>query len=92
MTALSLQSPVAASVEPDPSVVVVSAPGVVVIEGSGVEVIAVPVGRTKPGRVGGRVDVTNAGGRLVDACGTTFTQADRTRPASRMHVRIFFMH
>jgi hypothetical protein len=86
MAALSLQAPLAASVDPVPGVFVVSAPGVVVIDGSGVDVIAVPVGRTRAGRVGGRVDVTNAGGALVDDCGTTFTQADRTSPASRMHV------
>jgi len=92
MTALSLQGPVAASVELEPGVVVVSAPGVVVIDGSAVEVKSVAVGRTKAGRVGGRVEVTNAGGALVDACGTTFIQADRTRPASRMHSRILFMN
>jgi hypothetical protein len=91
MAALSLQAPEAASVDPVSGVFGVTAPGVVVIDGSGVEVTSVPVGRTRAGRVGGRVDVINTGGALVDGCGTRFTQADRTSPASRMHVWNFLM-
>jgi hypothetical protein len=91
MAALSLQAPDAASVDPVPGVVVVAGPGVVVIDGSGVDVTNVPVGSTKASRVGGRVEVINAGGTLVDVCGTRFTQADRTSPASRMHVWNFLM-
>jgi hypothetical protein len=91
MAALSLQAVLAASVDPVTVPVVVCAPGVVVIDGSGVDVISVPVGRSRAGRVGGSVEVTNAGGALVDDCGITFTQADRNNPASRMHVWNFLM-
>jgi hypothetical protein len=91
MAALSWQAPLAVWVGPAPGVTVVSTPGVLVIDGSGVDVVSVPVGRSRAGRVGGRVEVTNAGGALVDDCGTTFTQADRASPASRMHVWNFLM-
>jgi hypothetical protein len=59
MTALSLHAPLAASVELEPGVFVVSEPGVVVIDGSGVEDISVAVGSTRAGFVGGKVAVTN---------------------------------
>jgi hypothetical protein len=86
MTALSLQGPTAASVEPGPGVAVVSPLGVVVIDGSAVEDNSVRVGNIRAGRVGGRVAVTNWGGWFVGTCDTRFAQAERTRPASRIHV------
>jgi hypothetical protein len=89
ITALSWQAPPAAGVEP--GVVAVVVPGVVVIDGSGVDVSAVAVGRDRPGRVGGSVEVTKGTGVRVAAWGTTFTHEARTRLASRIDMRISFM-
>jgi hypothetical protein len=89
ITALSWHDPLAAWVEP--GVVAVVVPGVVVVDGSGVEVSAVAVGRARPGRVGGRVEVTKRTGVSVAVWGTTFTLEARTRLTSRIDIRINFM-
>jgi hypothetical protein len=91
ITALSWQVPPAAGVEPGVVAVVVPGVVVVVVDGSGVDVSAVAVGRDRPGRVGGSVEVTKGTGVRVAAWGTTFTHEAMTRLASRIDMRISFM-
>jgi hypothetical protein len=86
MTALSWHEPEAA---PEAGV-----PGVPeeVRAGSGVPVgAAVWVGRASTDLVGGRVEVTNAGGASVAASWATFTQEARLRLMSRIQVQTFFI-
>jgi hypothetical protein len=71
----------------EPGVDAVDVTGVSVVDGSGVEVAGVAVGRDKPGRVGGRVEVINGSGVLAGIWGATLTQDARTSPASIKHVR-----
>jgi hypothetical protein len=66
-------------------------PGVTVIDGSLVAAVGVVVGRDKPGRVGGRVEVTKRGAAAVDGPGAILTQAARRNVASRMQIRFFFI-
>jgi hypothetical protein len=85
-TALSWHEP-AAEGEAVPS-------GVVVVEASGVEAVDVDgasVGRDSPGLVGGRVDVTKAGGTAVLVSSETLMQEPRLRLVSRMRIQIFFI-
>ena len=49
------------------------------------------VGRDKPGRVGGSVEVTNAGGAAVCTSCDSFTQEPRLRLMSSIQVQIFFI-
>jgi hypothetical protein len=49
------------------------------------------VGRESPGRVGGRVEVTNAGGAEVAISCETLIQAPRLRLVSRIKIQSFFM-
>jgi len=88
MTALSWQEPLPAWFEP--GVLAVEVPGVVV-EASDVADTGVAVGRDKPARVGGRVEVTNGSGVLVVDCGTILAQEARNRLPARMQIQILFM-
>ena len=88
-TALSLHAPVMLPVLADS--VASEVPGVIVVDGSGVVVAGVAVGRDKPGRVGGRVEVTKRGGVSVKGPGASLMQDVRTKMASRMDILIFFM-
>jgi len=68
--------------------------GVVVVDASCVEAVEVggtPVGRDNPGLVGGRVEVTNAGGADVLVSSETLMQEPKLRLASRMRIQIFFI-
>jgi hypothetical protein len=68
--------------------------GVVVVDGSGVEAVEVggtSVGSDKPGLVGGRVEVTKAGGASVAVSCETLMQEPRLRLASRIRIQIFFI-
>jgi hypothetical protein len=83
-TALSLQGPAADAVPP----------GVVVVDASGVEAVEVggtSVGRDKPGLVGGKVEVTKAGGADVSVSCETLMQEPRLRLVSRIKIPIFFI-
>ena len=60
-------------------------------DGRSLLVSAVAVGRDRPGRVGGRVEVTKRTGVRVATWGTTFTHEARTRLASRIDIRSDFM-
>ena len=51
----------------------------------------ISVDRERPGRVGGRVEVTNAAGVGAVVCGETVTQEPRLRLAARMSIQIFFI-
>jgi hypothetical protein len=85
-TALSWQEP-AAEGEAVP-------PGVVVVEASGVEAVEVggtSVGSDNPGLVGGRVEVTKAGGTTVLGSSETLMQAPMLRLVSRTRIQIFFI-
>jgi hypothetical protein len=64
---------------------------VIVVNGSGVVVDGVAVGRDKPCRVGGRVEVTKRGGASVEGSGASLMQDVRTKMANRMNILIFFM-
>ena len=88
ITALSLQAPVLGV--PDDSVPLGVA-GVVVAEPSGAAVSGVAVSRDKPGRVGGRVEVTKRGGASVVGPGATLIQEARLRLVSTMQIQIFFI-
>ncbi len=90
-TALSWQEPAA---DGDAVPVPPGVPGVVVVDGSGVEAVEVggiAVGSDKPGLVGGRVEVTKAGGAEVPVSCETWMQEPRLRLASRMWIQIFFI-
>jgi hypothetical protein len=68
-----------------------AAPGVVVVEASGVPVDETSVARDKPGLVGGRVDVTKAGGaEIVSSCETLRHEA-RLSVVRRINIQIFFI-
>ena len=66
-------------------------PGVVVVDESGAGGEGVSVGRDKPGRVGGRVDVTKTD--LVEAgvSSETLTQEPRLMLTSRSNIQNFFI-
>ena len=64
----------------------------VVVDGSSVAVNGVFVGRDKPGRVGGRVDVTKRGATSVAGSGAILTQDETIKLASRMDIQNFSMH
>ena len=66
-------------------------PGVVVVDESGEGGEGVSVGRDKPGRVGGRVDVTKTD--LVEAgvSSETLTQEPRLMLTSRSNIQNFFI-
>jgi hypothetical protein len=66
-------------------------PGVVVVDESGSGGEGVSVGRDKPGRVGGRVDVTKTD--LVEAgvSSETLTQEPRLMLTSRSNIQNFFI-
>jgi hypothetical protein len=66
-------------------------PGVPVVDGSDVDAGGVSVGRDKPGRVGGRVDVTKID--LVDAgvSSDTVIHEPRLRLMIESNIQIFFM-
>lgn len=66
-------------------------PGVVVVDESGVDGEGVSVGKDNPGLVGGRVEVTNAGGADVVCSGETVTQDARLRLMTRIRIQIFFI-
>jgi hypothetical protein len=66
-------------------------PGVVVVDASGVEVNGIAVGKDKPGLVGGRVEVTKAGGAGVPVSCETLMQEPRLRLVSRISIQIFFI-
>jgi hypothetical protein len=66
-------------------------PGVVVMDGSGVVDDWVSVGKDKPGRVGGRVEVTKRGPASLAGSCASFTQELPTRLKSTMNIQIFFM-
>ena len=82
-TALSLHEPLAeAGAVP---------PGVVVVDASGVAVGGTSVGKAKPGLVGGKVEVTKAGGAGVPVSCETLMHDPRLRLVSRMSIQIFFI-
>src|SRR5215207_1557022 len=90
ITALSWQEPAvapSATAVPPPDGV----PGVVVVDSSGVEGSGVSVGRDKPGRVGGRVEVTKSGAAGAGVSSETLIQEPRMRLVSRINIQIFFM-
>jgi hypothetical protein len=66
-------------------------PGVVDVDGSGVKVSEMSVGRDKPGRVGGRVDVTKSGAAVLAVSCETLRQELRLKLMSRSNIQIFFM-
>ena len=68
-------------------------PGVPVVEASGVSDAGdgVLVGRDRPGRVAGRVEVTKTEAGVFTDSGEIFTQAASPRPMSRMRSQIFFI-
>jgi hypothetical protein len=66
-------------------------PGVVVVDASGVAVGGTSVGKDKPGLVGGRVEVTKAGGADVPVSCETLMHDPRLRLVSRMSIQIFFI-
>jgi len=69
-------------------------PGVVVVDASGVEAVDVggnSVGRDNPGLVGGKVEVTKAGGTDVPISCETLMQEPRLRLVSRISTQIFFI-
>ena len=85
-TALSLHEP-ASEADAVP-------PGVVVVDESGVEAVEVggtSVGKDKPGLVGGRVEVTKAGGADIAVSCETLMQEPRLKLVSRMSIQIFFI-
>jgi hypothetical protein len=81
-TALSLHDVVAVDGVPS---------GVVVVDGSDVEVGGMSVGRDKPGRVGGRVEVTKIGTAGAGVSSETLTHEPRLRLAIRSNIQILFM-
>jgi hypothetical protein len=66
-------------------------PGVVDVDGSGVKVSEMSVGRDKPARVGGRVDVTKSGAAVLVVSWETLRQELRLKLMSRTNIQIFFM-
>jgi hypothetical protein len=66
-------------------------PGVVVVDGSGVVDDWVSVGKDKPGRVGGSVEVTKRGGASDAGSCASFTQELTARLRSTMNIQSFFM-
>jgi hypothetical protein len=71
--------------------VLLGVPGVVVMDESGVDGEGVSLGRDKPGRVGGRVDVMK-----IDLVGAgvpseTLIQEPRPRPRMESNIQIFFI-
>jgi len=66
-------------------------PGVVVMDGSAVDDAGVAVGRDKPGFVGGRVEVTKAGGALVADSGASLMHDVSARLAASRPIQNFFM-
>jgi hypothetical protein len=61
------------------------------MDGSGVVDEWVSVGRDKPGRVGGRVEVTKRGAASLAGSCATFTQELTNRLRSTTNIQIFFM-
>jgi len=92
MRALSWQVPEldAATVPGVPSGVP-GVPGVVDVDRSGVEVRGTSVGRDKPARVGGKVDVTKSGAAVLAVSCETLRQELRPKLMSRSNIQIFFM-
>jgi hypothetical protein len=64
---------------------------VIVVDESGLPVDGTPVGRDKPGLVGGRVEVTNAGGAEVAVSWETLMHDPRLKLVSRIAIQIFFI-
>jgi len=58
---------------------------------SGVDVGGMSVGRDRPGLVGGRVEVTKAGGADVSVSWETLMQEPRLRLVSRIKIQNFFI-
>jgi hypothetical protein len=81
-TALSLHDVVAVDGVPS---------GVVVVDGSSVDVGGMSVGRDKPGRVGGRVEVTKIGTAGAGVSSETLTHEPRLRLAIRRSIQSLFI-
>ena len=66
-------------------------PGVVVVDESAVDGEGVSVGRDKPGRVGGRVEVTKIGRVGAGVSSETLMHEPRLRLMMESNIQIFFM-
>jgi hypothetical protein len=66
-------------------------PGVPVVDASGVVVDGISAGTDKPGRVGGRVEVTKMGTVGNGVSSETFMQEPRLRLKMESNIQVFFI-